>query len=250
MFPFRIFLCASILFVASFAYIPIGKAKFNIFDSEFHTFEEFVAQDLDSDDLKDIFKKQGDASFERIEYALDYLVSMVGGDWKKTFNKVTANAESAVKSVTEVGAQINDLRKEISSFKSDKESRKSNGPKIAEKLENILQKFNGDNSVFRNNPLISSPLLIKLTLLVPLLLSITMGLEIEQEISKYRLPCLAYDLLFEYREYAVDSRLDKLQAMMHREGEKHKFDLEDLKDIATQSSEFTIFAKKYVYKNI
>lgn len=246
MFPFCMFLCASILFVASFAYIPSENAKFHIFDSELHPFETSLTQSIN--DLETTSKNEGDvdAALKTTEDALDYIVNMVDGDWKKTFYKATNDADTAVKCVTEVGVQIKDLRNELSAFKLNKESRKSNGPKIAEKLEKILQKFNGEDSAFRSYPLISSPLLIELALVVPHLISITKGLQIEQEMKKYRLPCLAYDLLFEYREYAVDYRLDKLQTVMHRDDEKHKVDLEDLKDIATQTMEFTIFAKKYV----
>lgn len=248
MYPFRIFLCASIFFAASFAFIPSENAKFNIFDSELHPFETTLSQHLNDFETK--FKNEKDEGplLAPIGDALNNIEKMLDGDWKASFleavNADGGSSDTAVKSVAKVKQLVEKFNKNFLMYQMNKAERRSRGPKIVSELADILQKFNAEDSVFRKYPLISSPLLIELALVAAVFDSITKALGIESEITKDRLPCLAYDLLFEYREYAVDSRLDKLQTVLHRGDEKHKVDSEDLKDIATQSMEFTVFAKK------
>lgn len=242
MFPCRILLSASIFFVASFAYIPSEEAKFNIFDSELLEFERDVSSHVYN--FEPLFKneKNEDNLLVAIERALGNIKKMLNGDWKDSFLKATASADGTT-AVELLNNLFEDLRLEVSKFKQIVLFRESLGPEIVAKLAAILQKFNDKDYLFRKHPLISSPILIELALVVALFNPISKGLP-ENEISKYRLPCLAYDLLFEYREFAVDSRLDKLGTMLVRDDEKHKIGVEDMKDIAAQDIEYKLFKKR------
>lgn len=249
MFPFRIFLCASIFFVASFAYIPSDSAKFNIFDSKLHPFETKLSEHINDYETKFKDKKDEGALLAAIIDVLTNISKRLNGDWKDSFLKIVLakggrSINTNVVSVLTVKEQVDRLYKSILMYQMNKSDRRSYGPMIVSHLNGILQTFDDKNSFFRKYPLDSSPLLIEFALLVALFDPITKALEIESEISKYRLPCLAYDLLFEYREYAVDSRLDKLQAVIVRDDETLKIDEKALKNLETQKSEYTFFVKK------
>lgn len=85
----------------------------------------------------------------------------------------------------------------------------SNGLRILGIFDNFYSMFVNSKMFFRECSLIVSPLLITMATLValmyPLLLEIN-PLESEKE----NLPCKFYDLLLEYRAYAVDARMDKM----------------------------------------
>lgn len=215
MYPFRIFLCASIFFVAGFAHIPSESVKFNIFYSGLRPFETTLSQHVNNYETK--FKNGKDEAklLVAIRNIVINILNMLDGDWKRKFLEASAGISNDTVGV--VKKLVQDFYLKFSQFKQSKPERKTFGPMILQQLYNILQIFHAEDSYFRKYPLISSPLVIELALVAAIFDPISKGLGIESEVNKYRLPCLAYDLLFEYRAYAVDSRLDKLQVVLHRD---------------------------------
>lgn len=265
MFPFRIILCASLFFATFLDSLsgskPADSVRFNIFDSNLYSFEISLHAHISNSETK--FKngknqedKEGYFS-QPITMALTNIAKMLddknGDSWRAAFLTATAQADGrpnaiAVDYVTEAKKRIGELQTDFSRFMSSKGQvslKQQFATEILSILSDSLLQFSKLPSFFRDHALISSPLLIELALVAELFDPISKGLGIDDDVKKYRLPCLAYDTLFEYREFAVDARLDKLQVMFVRDGnEKHKINTNDLKDIAKQGAEFTVFAKK------
>lgn len=76
-------------------------------------------------------------------------------------------------------------------------------------LKTLIDKFSDRDSPYIQYPLVGAPFLIALSLAVAAF-EPTAAEQLPNETKKFTLPCQAYDLLIDYRSYAVDNRLDKL----------------------------------------
>lgn len=230
MFAFRLLLYVSIVILGTcFASTPFDEVKLNIFDSKRRSFEAIVLESLQT--TENIFANK------YVEAATDIAVIGLGmipeigplfslitvfrnllaeeSDWKGTFTRAISREtkrqisldgirlmESTMKSVE---SQFQLLSNSNPSLK----SRKMVALILQNSIDTMINYFDRRDSLFKKYPLMSAPPLIELSLLIAFFYPLSNALN-PWETQQLKIACKIRNVLLDYRERAVEERLDEL----------------------------------------
>lgn len=240
MFAFRIFWCASvaILHISNGEYasggerISLDEVKFNIFDDKSDTFEAEVLQSLQT--TNNFWADKNVENAINIGYgALNFIPaaapfatlvpiarSMLAetSDWTTAFVKTfTTEGErkDALQKVVDIETTLETIETKmplLNDTNPDLANRKSIATDFHSAFDKMLNYFKHTDSLFKNFPLIGSPPLISMSLLIASFQPIIKALNPQEAVTP-QLACKVHDILLDYRERAVEDRLHKITVL-------------------------------------
>lgn len=225
MFAFQILLCTVFIFGTSFAVISYDRVNFKLFDVHYSKFEANVIESIKK--TKQFFGDSDVANIiqtgDLVENFTPYIKQLT--DLMLTFENMMREIEPNLKDIfgeahliesdgidfcKDVGLisdRIASHRSKIQQYNTIGENEGQRG--IIVNLYSYLLELTNcfRNGPFKNKPLIGSPLLIELALIVSVFHPIRLTV---MPYGTFNNPCQIQDVIIDYRSRTVDARLDQL----------------------------------------
>lgn len=233
MLKFKAFLCALFSLRCGPPNISVDKVKFEIFDTHSSNFEQKIFNSLQStqnffadDDVKQMIEVGATAlKFVPFIGQMDEVILTVTGlledesDWKGDFSK-TISGETmrsiADNQIDWMQAQLKTIRKNIPLLdkqrQPNRQNRIANAQYIHNTFDTMINYLAEKRSVFKKFPLVTSPLIISLSLLIATFIPIANKI-IPIERKQLQVACKTRDILEEYRRRTFIARTDKLNTI-------------------------------------
>lgn len=213
--------------------VPFYNVKFELFDKRTTNFEHTIYNSLQSTQnffARDDVKKAIEIETTIVQFIpfvseINSIIHTVIGlldeesDWKKDFSKAIASETMRLVADNQIHwmqSQIKTIRKNIHLLDENKQpnlqSRMANAQFIHNSLDTMVNYLGNKVSVFRKFPLVTSPLVISLSLLIATFIPIAKSI-IPIETEELQLACKTQDLLEKYRSRAVMARADKVNTI-------------------------------------
>lgn len=221
------------LFVTpSCAYVSNNDIKIHIFDDKVADFEAAIFESLQT--TKNVWAKMepaialgellamGHPVTAAIAGVVSVLQSMLAkeSDWKGSFAKAIAtesDRSKALEKVTDMKQLVRAIKQKfpvLSDKNPHKESRITYASDVHTIINFMLNVFDGNDSIFRQLPLIGAPLLLLLSQLVVLFEPFIKKLNPFE--AKYpELSCKVRNILLDYRPRTVNARLEQMHLESH-----------------------------------